>query len=477
VTAVSGSATESYSYDANGNRTLDGYVVGPGNRLSSDGTYDYTGDNEGNILTKTRIADGETTEFTWDHRNRLTQVLVKAAGGTVLKEERFTYDALDRRIGMWVDSDGPGPGAAVQMWTVYDGANAYADFDGSGALTYRYLYGQALDELFARVDAAGSNTVWHLSDRLGSVRQLVSTDGTVLDALTYDSYGNILNETNPGAGDRFKYTGREYDAVLGMYYYRARYYAPGSGRYQSEDPLTFAGGDTNLYRYVHNRPTNATDPTGTTDPGATEFLSYVLTHDELTPPPPPPPPPARAPGLPERLVGRWRVSIRVYTGDAIGHAWIHFQNVDDPTVEHTASKFGAGWGRLIDEHGRPIEGTGVTYPGTHWDKDVTNRPRHDSERSVIIENPEIYGDTAYDEQYNNCATYAQGAWFLYTGEWLAARGTLHDSPFVLKASIDRLNDRDATPAERQARRRRVQEPRRREEWRERLRTRGLHRPR
>jgi RHS repeat-associated protein len=148
---------------------------------------------------------------------------------------------------------------------VYDGANPYADFDGSGALTYRYLYGQALDELFARVDAAGSNTVWHLSDRQGSVRQLVSTDGTVLDAITYDSYGNILNETDPGNGDRFKYTGREYDPILGMYYYRARYYAPGIGSFTSEDPLGFVGGDTNPYRYVHNRPTNAIDPTGRDD--------------------------------------------------------------------------------------------------------------------------------------------------------------------------------------------------------------------
>jgi RHS repeat-associated protein len=99
------------------------------------------------------------------------------------------------------------------------------------------------------------------------VRQLVTTDGAVLDALTYDSYGNILDETNPENGDRFKYTGREYDAVLGMYYYRARYYAPGVGCFVSEDPLGFAGGDTNLYRYVHNRPTNATDPTGMVDWG------------------------------------------------------------------------------------------------------------------------------------------------------------------------------------------------------------------
>lgn len=35
-----------------------------------------------------------------------------------------------------------------------------------------------------------------------------------------------------------------------------------TGRWLSEDPISFLGGDANLYRYVGNGPTNATDPTG-----------------------------------------------------------------------------------------------------------------------------------------------------------------------------------------------------------------------
>src|SRR5207249_7185261 len=42
----------------------------------------------------------------------------------------------------------------------------------------------------------------------------------------------------------------------------ARYYHPGLQRFVSEDPIGFAGGDVNLYSYVANRPTFATDPTG-----------------------------------------------------------------------------------------------------------------------------------------------------------------------------------------------------------------------
>jgi uncharacterized protein RhaS with RHS repeats len=37
---------------------------------------------------------------------------------------------------------------------------------------------------------------------------------------------------------------------------------PSIGRWLEEDPSGFEAGDVNLYRYVENDPTNATDPTG-----------------------------------------------------------------------------------------------------------------------------------------------------------------------------------------------------------------------
>ncbi len=41
-----------------------------------------------------------------------------------------------------------------------------------------------------------------------------------------------------------------------------RWYDPAVGRWISEDPIGFAAGDSNLYRYVSNSPTNKTDPDG-----------------------------------------------------------------------------------------------------------------------------------------------------------------------------------------------------------------------
>jgi RHS repeat-associated protein len=100
-----------------------------------------------------------------------------------------------------------------------------------------------------------------LTDNVGSVRQLVRTDGTVRDAITYSAFGTPT-DTHANQGDRFKFTGREYDAGAGQYYYRARYYGADVGRFRSEDPIGFAGSEFNLSRYARNNPTSDVDPTG-----------------------------------------------------------------------------------------------------------------------------------------------------------------------------------------------------------------------
>lgn len=260
LTAVSGAAAEGFAYDANGNRNSTGYATGTGNRLTSDGTYNYTYDAEGNRLTKTRISDGQATSYTYDERNRLTGVQVRSVGGVLLADEQYTYDALDRRIAVLTDPDGAGPQAAVQLWTAYQGKNAWADFDGSGSLQTRYLFGLGMDNLIARISAGGS-VGWYLTDNQGSVRQIVQTSGAVVYAANYTAFGQVRSSTGTG-GDRFGFTGREFSAVTGDWFYRARYYDPANGRFLGQDPLGFRAGDPNLYRYVANRPVTWTDPSG-----------------------------------------------------------------------------------------------------------------------------------------------------------------------------------------------------------------------
>ena len=185
---------------------------------------------------------------------------LRDASGAATMQATYTYDALDRRIGTQVDPDGSGPSAPVQTWTAYDGQNPYADYNAAGAAQQRYLYGPAVDALLARTDGGGT-TAWYLTDKQGTVRDVATTAGTVLDHVAYDGFGNVTGETGAG-GDRFKYAGREYDAATGLYFNRARYYDPQTGRFLSQDQSGFRAGDANLYRYAGNGPTNATDPTG-----------------------------------------------------------------------------------------------------------------------------------------------------------------------------------------------------------------------
>jgi hypothetical protein len=72
-------ADEGYTYDLNGNRTNGGNQTGSNNQLLTDGIYNYAYDNEGNRISRTTIATAVVTEYSWDYRNRLTQVLEKNA--------------------------------------------------------------------------------------------------------------------------------------------------------------------------------------------------------------------------------------------------------------------------------------------------------------------------------------------------------------------------------------------------------------
>jgi RHS repeat-associated protein len=256
LTNIGDTGLETYSYDLNGNRNYGSYTTASDNRLTADGTYTMAYDAEGNMTSKTRVSDGETWTITWDNRNRLTQVVEKTSAGVTVTNDVFTYDVENRRIGKSVNG--------TQSWFGYDGQNSYADFNGSGSLTMRYLIGQALDSLYARFD--GTNAGWYLDDMLGSARQIANTSGTVLDALTYDSYGQILSDSNSSNGDRFKYTSREWDSEIGLCFYRARSYCPLDGRFISQDPVGFRAGDDNLMRYVKNSPAIGIDPLGTTQP-------------------------------------------------------------------------------------------------------------------------------------------------------------------------------------------------------------------
>jgi RHS repeat-associated protein len=272
------SQDEEYDHDEAGNRvssTVFGtgatYVYGDQyqqNRLADDGTYTYLYHDEGTLQKRTLKSDtSKSTEYAWDHRNRLTQVVEKN-GATIVKQTDLVYDALNRRIKKVHDPDGAASGqAVVSEKYVHDGDDLYLQFDSADALAHRYVHGAAVDQVLAdeRFTGGGSQWRWPLRDHEQSVRDLVDDAGTVLNHKMYDSFGRLASETSAAAADDiiFGWTGREFDSETGLQYNRARYYDPATGRFVSTDPSGIElSGDYNLYRYAANNPLNATDPTG-----------------------------------------------------------------------------------------------------------------------------------------------------------------------------------------------------------------------
>src|SRR5262249_49862656 len=154
----------------------------------------------------------------------------------------------------------------------YDGIEVWVDLTSTNALQTRYIHGDAVDELFARISSGGT-AAWYLTDRLGSVRDIVNNSGSVIDHIDYDGFGNAT-ETQATNGDRFKWTGRDLDTETGLQFNRARYYDPKGGRWTTQDPVGFAGGSTNIYAYVGNFTSGAIDPTGLWN-----FYKWLYTGD------------------------------------------------------------------------------------------------------------------------------------------------------------------------------------------------------
>ncbi len=248
-----GLAVESYGYDANGNRTS-ATVLGAAvtanydvqDRLSQYGSAVYAHSPSGQLLSKT--SGGQTTGYQYDQLGNLLGVTLPS--GTVVG---YIVDGRGRRVAKKIN------GTTVKGFLYNDARRPVAELDSLGDVVNRFVY-------------AGGNTPTHMiragvnfriiSDQLGSVRLVVnSATGAIFQRLDYDTFGNVLQDTNPGF-QPFGYAGGIYDEDTGLVRFGARDYDASTGRWTTKDPADFGGGDVNLYRYVHGDPVNSRDPRG-----------------------------------------------------------------------------------------------------------------------------------------------------------------------------------------------------------------------
>jgi RHS repeat-associated protein len=182
----------------------------------------------------------------------------------------MVYDAFNRRIASLYDNDSA-PDSTERY--VRDGSNVVLDFvdaDGAGTtespeLARRYLWGAAVDQLFAQEDVDSNSVDWMLTDNLGSVRDIVHSDGSLVTHYTYDTFGSATATVGNLAETRYQFTCQEYDPATAFYYYDPRWYDPRLGRFINLDP-TGLRPDANPYRYCGNGPVNGVDPSGLAPP-------------------------------------------------------------------------------------------------------------------------------------------------------------------------------------------------------------------
>lgn len=259
---------ETITYDPVGNRTkyIKGsttlyYNVNAANRYTTTNTTSATGptyeiytyDKNGSL---TNITGNRTLTLTLDAHNRASQIQVGA-----LAPYSYQYDISNYRILKNL-------GASTSISNYYlENGKLESIYDNNGNVQAKYMRGSVIDEVVNGYQTNGTaltNYTYH-HDALESVLGQSGNTGTVVAAQGYTSLGSTVNATG-SSSNTLKFTGREQDIETGLYYYRARYYDPITGRFLSEDPIRSG---INYYAYCGNNPVNCRDPSGLWGAGVT----------------------------------------------------------------------------------------------------------------------------------------------------------------------------------------------------------------
>ena len=227
------------------------------NRLADDGRFTFEYDDEGRLTSRVDPVSSVTELYEYHAENRLlryAQVLDDGGDPLTLLDAAYAYDPTGRRIYRNVNG-------VITRYS-YDAAVVLQDLDRRGVPIRAYTRAGRRARILSVTSRVAPREAYYHTDRLGSVIGLTGSDASVIQEYVYDAFGRILEESDAPIAQPFTFTGRALDRESGLYYFRARYYDPETGRFLTEEPLGLAGGDLTLYAYVWNNPVNLIDPTG-----------------------------------------------------------------------------------------------------------------------------------------------------------------------------------------------------------------------
>jgi len=261
-----GRLAEKYTYDAFGNRTS-AYI----NNITY--SYLYKRDQLIGLSRLNSKGDVEKETFLYNPRRQLQAVIYKNSTQTTSKQnyvydvfgnlqsvlwrskkQAFKYDPYDRRIAVIHDDQ-------TKYKLVYGlGEHPIAQLDQHDKILHVFVYADEPIPLLMRNNKKGDQYL--VSDIRGSLRMVIDTrTGAINQQISYDSFGNIIENTNPDFTP-FGFAGGLYSYKTGLVHFGVRDYLPRIGLWTTEDPIGFWGGGINFYVYVDHDPVNHTDPSG-----------------------------------------------------------------------------------------------------------------------------------------------------------------------------------------------------------------------
>ena len=236
---------KTYQYDVAGNvLAFDGrtYRYGTGNRMLSDGVWNYSYDANGNATA--RAGTDVSQAFVYDSLNRMTGFVAPTGN------EKYAYDDGETRI----KKDA---GAKTTYYVSVDYEEVWQDGQRIEVVKHYRSGGQKV----ATRDEDGLKYIY--PDHLGSSSRIADSEGNQIKAISYMPFGGDAVEIG-AAKARYRYTGKEKDDS-GLYYYGARYYDDVVGRFLSADsvlPDVYDPQQLNRFAYVRNNPIKLVDPDG-----------------------------------------------------------------------------------------------------------------------------------------------------------------------------------------------------------------------